>query len=108
MSVSLALFVLREVVLAILMASYLYKILVMQRNTRQWNGLGRALRAECAVYILLWGWFLLLPFVSLLHSRILVVGIELALAAITLHVGRLLPHTRVVHDRPAPPPDGLP
>lgn len=90
-------YVLGRVTLAVLLLVTLYKLWVLHRNTRQWNGLGRAIRDEKWVYAALWLWMLVRPLWHGFGHPAWLLGLALALIVVTLRVALLLPHVGVYH-----------
>lgn len=82
---------LRIVTLVVLLGAIIWKIYVMERLTKKWDTLGRAMRMENLTYLVMWVWFLLVPTVPHLRHPIFLVLLELALIAVTITVVKSLP-----------------
>lgn len=71
--------------------STLYRIYIMQRNTREWNGLGRAMRYENLVFLTIGLWVLIRSLIPSLNNDIVRSVIFIAMTLTTLRVAYLLP-----------------
>ena len=96
----------RIVALATLIVANAVKLAAMERYTKRWNGLGRALRVEKATYLLLWVWVLARGIVpGLDHTAAFVVLALLIIAAevrTTVHLpvaDRFRPEAKDARDR---------
>lgn len=87
----MVLLIVREITLLILIGSLMYRIRIMNANTKKWNGLGIAFRLENFIYVLLWLWAFVTPIFPHVRHPIVVVLLSIALTAITLRVTFLLP-----------------
>lgn len=100
--------VIRDTALVVLILSNCYRLLVMQRFTRHWNGLGRAMRAEVAFYALLWSWALGRLWWAPLRDPLLYLVIVSGLIAVTILVTVRLPRGDGRPGDTAPPRFALP
>ena len=86
--------------LLLLVGTNLRKIYVLQRNTRRWNGLGRAMRLEKIAYVVLFAWLLLREYLPLLDDNLIFGGVVVLIVIAEAHTNRDLPRVWIRHDRP--------
>ena len=92
----------RDVVEAVgllaLIVANVRKLYVLQRNTRRWNGLGKAMRAEKAMYALLFTWLLLISVVPVLNHTVVLTVLAVLVVTTEVRVTLMLPDVTVRHD----------
>ena len=81
----------RLVALVALIVANAVKLGAMQKHTKRWNGLGRALRFEKAVYLLLWVWVLLRGIVPGLDHPTLFIAIAVLIIGAEVRTTSHLP-----------------
>ena len=88
--------------LVILILANLGKIISMQRNTKRWNGLGKALRAEKWAYVALFSWILLMDEIALFDHGLFFLAIAIWIVVTEVRVIVMTPHL-VIRHRPKEP-----
>lgn len=88
--------------LLLLIAANGAKIISMERNTRRWNGLGKAMRVEKWTYVALFSWLLLMPHIPVLDHGLVLIGLVAAVVWAEVHVIRMVPIVRIRHDGEEP------
>lgn len=89
--------VLRLIAILSIIAATSRKIWVLQQNTREWNGIGRAIRAEKCVYLLMWVWILVRPLSPALRAEWILVVLAVAITIVETRVTLLLPGSEIRH-----------
>lgn len=103
MNISETALILRTIALLILSFATIHKLWVMQHNTKHWNGLGKALRFEKRVMLLLWVWLLIIPFIDALNDRRVIIPLAVLLTWAEIRVSLYLPKVTVRHRGSVPP-----
>lgn len=88
--------------LIVLIVANLAKIASMERHTRRWNGLGRAMRIEKWAYVTLFAWLLLMPVFDVLDHGLVFLAVAVWIVYAEIRVMRMVPHVWVKHDKEVP------
>lgn len=91
--------VVEAIAVACIVLATLYKLLSLYRNTRRWNGLGRALRDEKWTYAAAWLWLILKDYWPPLNNALIFLALAAAVVIAEIRVTWYVPRVSIRHDR---------